>query len=165
WNGFAAKQPSLIFAGIMQISCSPGERILLDKIAAAASKLNVECYLVGGFVRDKLLNRTTKDADVVCLGDGIELAKAVANLFDPKPGVQFFKNFGTAQIRVWVEREEGHKELFDLEFVGARKESYQQHSRKPFVAPGSFLEDQERRDFTINALAISLNKHNYGELI
>lgn len=151
----------------MQIPCTQDEKLLLEKVAKASQQLEVECYLIGGFVRDKLLGRDTKDADIVCIGDGIELAKAVARQFDPVPPVQYFKNFGTAQIRIPLKRSEGSEEtdMFDLEFVGARKESYQHHSRKPEVEPGNFRDDQERRDFTINALAISLNKSSYGELI
>ncbi|MCR6722018.1 MAG: CCA tRNA nucleotidyltransferase [Chitinophagaceae bacterium] len=151
----------------MQIPCTKEELILLEKVAKAAAQLQVECYLIGGFVRDKLLGRETKDGDIVCIGDGIELAKAVAHQFAPVPAVQFFKNFGTAQIRIPIKKSShsNETELFDLEFVGARKESYQRHSRKPEVEPGSFRDDQERRDFTINALAISLNENNYGELI
>ena len=140
---------------------------MLEKVAKASQQLGVECYLIGGFVRDKLLGRATKDADIVCIGDGIELAKAVANQFDPVPSVQYFKNFGTAHIRIPLNKSglPGDADLFDLEFVGARKESYQQHSRKPDVEPGNFRDDQERRDFTINALAISLNETGYGTLI
>jgi tRNA nucleotidyltransferase/poly(A) polymerase len=100
------------------------------------------------------------DLDIVCLGDGIELARATAALFKPAPNVNFFKTFGTAQINI----KEGN-ELFDIEFVGARKESYQSTSRKPEVEAGTLEDDQQRRDFTINALGISLNKENYGELL
>lgn len=150
----------------MQIPCTQEEIVLLEKVARAARELQVECYLIGGFVRDKILGRNTKDADIVCIGDGIKLAKAVADQFRPVPEVHFFKNFGTAQIRVPLKRAADEQPvLFELEFVGARKESYQHHSRKPEVEPGSFRDDQERRDFTINALAISLNEANYGELI
>ncbi|WP_245565782.1 CCA tRNA nucleotidyltransferase [Terrimonas ferruginea] len=146
----------VIFAPIMDIRCTDKELFYLKKIAAAAAELGIETYLVGGFVRDKLLDRPTKDADVVCLGDGIALAHAVASRFKPVPNVNFFKNFGTAQIRV---------DDFEIEFVGARKESYQSDSRKPHVTPGSLQDDQNRRDFTINALAVSLNEADYGQLI
>ncbi|MBN8861721.1 MAG: HD domain-containing protein [Sphingobacteriales bacterium] len=137
---------------------------MLARVARAAASLQTPAYLIGGFVRDKLLGRITKDADVVCLGDGIALAQETARLFDPAPSVSYFKNFGTAHIRI---RLSGHEEELDidLEFVGARKESYRQHTRKPEVEPGTFRDDQERRDFTINALAISLNEADYGRLI
>ncbi|HEX2627940.1 MAG TPA: HD domain-containing protein [Chitinophagaceae bacterium] len=141
----------------MDIQCTDIELAMLQKIAKAAQKLGVETYLIGGFVRDKLLNRPTKDADIVCVGDGIELATETAKFFQPVPTVNYFKNFGTAQIKV--------HDGFDIEFVGARKESYQRHSRKPEVEPGTLKDDQDRRDFTINALAVSLNKDNHGQLI
>lgn len=141
----------------MDIQCTDIELAMLQKVAKAAQKLGVETYLIGGFVRDKLLNRPTKDADIVCVGDGIELATETAKLFHPVPTVNYFKNFGTAQIKV--------QDGFDIEFVGARKESYQRHSRKPEVEPGTLKDDQDRRDFTINALAVSLNKDNHGQLI
>ena len=141
----------------MDINCTDKELFILKKIASAAQELGVEAYLIGGFVRDKIIGRPTKDADVVCLGDGIELAHRVAERFQPKPHVAYFKTFGTAQIKV--------DDSFEIEFVGARKESYDFSSRKPVVAPGTLEDDQNRRDFTINALAISLNKDNYGALI
>src|SRR5688572_2938580 len=140
----------------MDIKCTEKELFILKKIAHAAEELGVETYLIGGFVRDKIIDRTTKDADIVCLGDGIALAKNVAKRFNPEPKFSYFKNFGTAHINV---------SDFDLEFVGARKESYQYHSRKPAVSPGNLKDDQDRRDFTINALAISLNEKNFGKLI
>jgi putative nucleotidyltransferase with HDIG domain len=141
----------------MDINCTERELFILKKVAKAAEALGVETYLIGGFVRDKILGRATKDADIVCVGDGIELAKEVAKLFNPIPQVDYFKNFGTAHIRT--------SDDFDIEFVGARKESYSFDSRKPEVEPGNIVDDQNRRDFTINALAISLNKDNYGKLI
>lgn len=140
----------------MFIECSDKELFILNKIARAARQLNILAYLVGGFVRDKILDRPVKDMDIVCVGDGIELAHTVAALFNPPPAVNFFKNFGTAQIKV---------EDYDIEFVGARKESYRFHSRKPEVEAGSLEDDQNRRDFTINAMAISLNEKDFGELV
>lgn len=141
----------------MDITCTEKELFILKKVAGAAQELGMETYLVGGFVRDKLLGRDTKDADFVCVGDGIALAQAVAQKMNPVPKVDYFKNFGTAHIRV--------NDDFDIEFVGARKESYQSHSRKPAIEPGTIADDQDRRDFTINALAIGLNKDNYGKLV
>lgn len=141
----------------MDIQCSDKELFIIKKVARAAETLGLETYLIGGFVRDKLIGRESKDADFVCSGDAIELAKETAKQFNPVPGVDYFKNFGTAHIKV--------SDGFDLEFVGARKESYHTDSRKPDIEPGTIKDDQERRDFTINALAISLNKEGYGKLI
>jgi len=140
----------------MDIKCTEKELFILKKIAYAAEELGVETYLIGGFVRDKIIGRKTKDADIVCVGDGIGLAKVVAKRFKPEPKFSYFKNFGTAHIKV---------DDFDLEFVGARKESYRYHSRKPDVSSGTLKDDQDRRDFTINALAISLNEMDHGKLI
>ena len=141
----------------MDIACNDKELELLKKVATASAALGFETYLVGGFVRDKILGRASKDADIVCLGDGIELAHEVSKHFRPSPQVDFFKNFGTAHIKV--------ADGFDVEFVGARKESYRSDSRKPSVTPGTLEDDQYRRDFTINALAISLNEKDYGKLV
>src|SRR5580704_9659548 len=140
----------------MDIQCTDKELFVFQKIARAASDLQVPCYLIGGFVRDRLIGRPTKDADIVCAGDGIALAHKVAESLQPKPAVAFFKNFGTAQIK-WDDLE--------IEFVGARKESYRAESRNPDVEPGTIEDDQLRRDFTINAMAISLNNKDYGQLI
>lgn len=140
----------------MDIRCSDKELFVFKKIAHAAAEMGVPCYLIGGFVRDKLLGRPTKDADIVCVGDGIALAHNVAARFSPSPQVAFFKTFGTAQIKL---------DDFEVEFVGARRESYSADSRNPEVEPGSLEDDQLRRDFTINALAISLNATDYGKLI
>ena len=147
----------------MDINCTQQELALLQEVANAAGALNRETYLVGGFVRDKLLGRPTTDIDFVCVGDALELAAAVASRFRPAPHVDYFKTFGTAHLLL----RSGVSELppYDLEFVGARKESYQPTSRKPSVEPGTISDDQLRRDFTINALAISLNKENFGKLI
>src|SRR6476619_5285146 len=141
----------------MFIPLSKREEAILQKVAAAAQSLHMPCYLIGGFGRDKILGRPTKGADFVCIGDGLALAKKAASFFLPHPNVSVFKNFGTAQFRL--------NDGFELEFVGARKESYQSHSRNPEVAPGSLEDDQNRRDFTINALAVSLNKEDYGLLL
>ena len=141
----------------MDINCSERELAILEKVATAAKELHMPCYLIGGFVRDKILGRETKDADIVCVGDGLELAKHAAKVFKPHPKVNYFKNYGTAQFKT--------ADGFELEFVGARKESYSHHSRNPEVLPGTLEDDQNRRDFTINALAISLNKDDYGKLI
>ncbi len=124
-------------------------------VSKVATRLGYETYIVGGYVRDLLLKRPCKDIDFVCVGSGILLAEAVAKELGNVP-VSTFKNFGTAMIR--------YGEL-DLEFVGARKESYHMDSRKPVVEDGTLEDDQKRRDFTINAMAISLNDQNYGDLI
>lgn len=129
---------------------------VFKQIGTIADQLGLETYVVGGYVRDLLLKRPSKDIDFVCLGSGIELAQKVAVALGPTVRVTVFKSFGTAQI-VYDDLE--------LEFVGARKESYRHDSRKPIVENGTLEDDQKRRDFTINALAISLNKESYGELI
>lgn len=129
---------------------------VFQQVGQVADELKLETYVVGGFVRDCLLNRSSKDIDFVCVGSGIGLAKAVQQKIGKKLPLTVFKNFGTAMIK------NGDQEL---EFVGARKESYQRNSRKPIVEDGTLQDDQLRRDFTINALAISVNKENYGELI
>ncbi len=126
-------------------------------IEQASQELNLESYVIGGYVRDFILGRDfKKDIDIVALGSGIDLALKVSELIPNKPKVQVFKNYGTAMLR--------YKDM-DIEFVGARKESYLQESRNPIVENGTLEDDQNRRDFTINALAISLNKNNYGDLI
>ncbi len=140
----------------MDISCTEKELFVFKKIAHAAAGMGLPCYVIGGFVRDKLLGRPTNDADIVCVGDGIALAHEVSKLLKPPPVVAFFKNYGTAQIKM---------DNWEIEFVGARKESYQYHSRNPQVMEGTLEDDQNRRDFTINALAISLNEADFGKLI
>ncbi|PSL23921.1 CCA tRNA nucleotidyltransferase [Dyadobacter jiangsuensis] len=129
---------------------------VLEKVAGAAKELGVEAYIIGGFVRDLILKRNSKDIDIVSIGSGIELAEMVANRLGPDVFVSVFKNFGTAQIR------QGDLEI---EFVGARKESYRSESRKPAVEDGTLADDQNRRDFTINAMGISLNAGTFGELV
>jgi poly(A) polymerase len=125
-------------------------------IAEVAGEMNISAYVIGGWVRDLLLNRPCKDIDIVAIGSGIELAERVAKKLGDTYHVNVYKNFGTAQLVY---------EDYDIEFVGARKESYRSESRKPIVENGSLEDDQNRRDFTINALAISLSKNNYGELL
>lgn len=130
---------------------------IFTQVHQVATELEMETYVIGGYVRDYLLQRNyQKDIDFVVVGDGILLANKVAERISEKPQVSVFKNFGTAMFRM---------DALEIEFVGARKESYQWSSRKPTVKSGSLKDDQNRRDFTINALAISLNKDNYGALI
>lgn len=124
-------------------------------ISSSAKALNLETYVVGGFVRDIFLNRLSKDIDIVCIGSGIDLAQQVAKEIG-NCKVSVYKNFGTAMLQY---------DDWEVEFVGARKESYRSNSRKPIVEEGSLEDDQNRRDFTINAMAISVNEHNFGELI
>src|SRR6201996_1186141 len=112
----------------MDINLTEKERFVFEQVAKAAEALGTPAFLIGGFVRDKLIGRPTKDADIVCAGDGIALAGKVAESLQPKPAVAWFKNFGTAQIK-WNDLE--------IEFVGARKESYREASRKPEVEPGT----------------------------
>lgn len=129
---------------------------IFEYVRLATNDLGLESYVIGGFVRDLILNRPNKDIDFVTLGSGIELAKKTASLISNGLHVNYFKNFGTAQFNF---------EDFDIEFVGARKESYRSDSRKPMVEDGTLDEDQKRRDFTINAMGISLQKENFGDLI
>ncbi|WP_310557096.1 HD domain-containing protein [Flavobacterium sp.] len=130
---------------------------IFEIISKASQELHLESYVIGGFVRDLILKRDfKKDIDIVAVGSGIELALKVSSLLPKKPKVQVFKTYGTAML---------HFEGIDIEFVGARKESYHFESRNPVVENGTLQDDQNRRDFTINALAISLNESNYGELL
>ena len=128
---------------------------IFNTISLAASKLKIKAYVVGGFVRDAIIGRHSKDIDILAVGSGIELAREVANMLEIKK-VAVYKNFGTAQIKVKDK---------DIEFVGARKESYQRNSRKPIIENGTLADDQSRRDFTINALAASLSKKDFGNVI
>lgn len=132
------------------------EHPIFQHVENAAEQLKLETYVVGGYVRDILLERDSKDIDFVCVGSGIELAKKTAQLIDPRIKVSYFKNFGTAHFR-WKD--------WDFEFVGARKESYQRDSRNPIVEKGTIEDDQNRRDFTINAMAICVNQGRFGELV
>lgn len=125
-------------------------------IASCADQLGVEAFVIGGYVRDIFLGRDSKDIDVVTIGKGIELAELVHQQLGEQAHLSVFKNFGTAQVKL---------NDLEIEFVGARKESYNRHSRKPIVENGSLEDDQNRRDFTINALAIGLNKGNFGKLL
>lgn len=129
---------------------------IFGKVANASKALGIKSYVVGGYVRDLILNRPSKDIDFTCIGSGISLAQEVAKSFDQHVPLSVFKNFGTAMLKI---------DDWELEFVGARKESYRLESRKPIVEDGTLQEDLERRDFTINAMAISLNPEDYGELI
>lgn len=129
---------------------------IFEIISEVADTQQKECYVIGGFVRDIFLKRSSKDIDVVTVGSGIELAEQIAAQLGKKAKLSVFKNFGTAQIK--------YKDL-EVEFVGARKESYMRDSRKPIVENGTLEDDQNRRDFTINALAICLNKSRFGELV
>ncbi|MDX1543988.1 MAG: HD domain-containing protein [Christiangramia sp.] len=130
---------------------------IFNVISEAADELSVEAYVIGGFVRDHILDRgEPKDIDIVAVGSGIELAKKVSEKLPNKPKVQVFRNFGTAMLRA---------DEHEIEFVGARKESYRKDSRKPIVEDGTLEDDQNRRDFTINALALKLNKEGFGDLL
>ena len=136
----------------MVFNIKPYERKVFELIQQSAAELDFPVYVVGGYVRDRLLARESKDLDVVCVGDGIALAEKLASKLRPYPHIAVYKRFGTAMIR--------HQDL-EIEFVGARKESYQSDSRKPAVENGTLEDDQNRRDFTINAMAVDLSN---GEL-
>ena len=129
---------------------------VFHKISEVADQLGVECYVVGGYVRDIFLERPSNDIDVVVVGSGIEVAKALKKVIGRKAHLSVFKNFGTAQVKF---------NDTEVEFVGARRESYSHDSRKPIVEDGTLEDDQNRRDFTINAMAICLNRHRFGELV
>jgi uncharacterized domain HDIG len=132
------------------------DKDIFHKISEAADSLGLECYVVGGYVRDLFLERPSNDIDVVVVGSGIRVATELKNLFGKKAHLSVFRNFGTAQVKYHG---------VEVEFVGARKESYSHDSRKPHVEDGTLEDDQNRRDFTINALAVCLNKERFGELI
>src|SRR5437868_2189529 len=125
-------------------------------IRGCSDELGLDAYVIGGFVRDTLMKRPTKDIDVVTIGKGIDLAEALYKKLGKEAHLSVFKNFGTAQIKFGD---------LEIEFVGARKESYNRDSRKPIVEDGTLEDDQNRRDFTINALAIGISKNNYGKLL
>ena len=132
------------------------DKDIFHKISLAADSLGMECYVVGGYVRDIFLERPSNDIDVVVVGSGIQVADALKKLLGRRAHISVFRNFGTAQVKFGS---------MEIEFVGARKESYSHDSRKPAVENGTLEDDQNRRDFTINALAICLNKERFGELI
>ena len=149
---------------------------LLDKdifhmISEAADSLGLECYVVGGYVRDIFLEKPSDDIDCVVVAPngmpapGIAVAKYLKKKLGKKASLSVFKNFGTAQVKVYGENEAVEAGSLEIEFVGARKESYQRDSRKPIVEDGTLEDDQNRRDFTINAMAICLNKNRFGELV
>jgi poly(A) polymerase len=129
---------------------------IFQTIGNCADELGCECYVIGGYVRDIFLKRLSKDIDVVVVGSGIQLAEAVSRALGKKASLAVFKNYGTAQVKLAD---------LELEFVGARRESYEKNSRNPFVEQGTLEDDQNRRDFTVNALAICLNKNRFGELL
>ena len=146
------------------------DRDIFHQISTVADGLGVECYVVGGYVRDIFLERPSADIDVVVVGSGIEVAKGLKQLLGKRAHLSVFKNFGTAQVKI-RERQRGDGpgdedvSEIEVEFVGARKESYSHDSRKPVVENGTLEDDQNRRDFTINAMAICLNQSRFGELV
>ena len=135
---------------------------IFRQISAAADRLSVECYVVGGYVRDLFLERPSKDIDVVVVGSGISVAEELQRSIRQRAHLSVFRNFGTAQLKVFGPAEGQETEV---EFVGARRESYSHDSRKPIVEDGTLEDDQNRRDFTINAMAICLNQSRFGELV
>ena len=145
------------------------DKNIFRQISEAADHLGLECYVVGGYVRDIFLERPSNDIDVVVVGSGIKVAEELKRMVGKKAHLSVFKNFGTAQVKVRGEKLEVRGERIpqeiEVEFVGARKESYSHDSRKPIVEDGTLEDDQNRRDFTINAMAICLNKDRFGELV
>ena len=138
------------------------DKHIFHLISEAADELGLECYVIGGYVRDLFLERPSNDIDVVVIGSGIVLASEVQKKLGKRAHLSVFKNFGTAQIKIRGEKGQGE---IEIEFVGARKESYSHDSRKPVVEDGTIEDDQNRRDFTINAMALCLNKDRFGELV
>lgn len=138
---------------------------IFHQISTIADRLGVECYVVGGYVRDIFLERPSNDIDVVVVGSGIAVAQALKKELGKKAHLSVFKNFGTAQVKFMRTEDGGTRKEYEVEFVGARKESYSHDSRKPVVEDGTLEDDQCRRDFTINALAICLNHDRFGELV
>ena len=143
---------------------------ILDKdifrlISSVADDLGVECYVVGGYVRDIFLERPSDDIDVVVVGSGIEVASELKRRLGRRAHLSVFRNFGTAQVKFWRQEPGGGRQEVEVEFVGARRESYRHDSRKPIVEDGTLEDDQNRRDFTINAMAICLNQSRFGELV
>ena len=138
---------------------------IFHQISTIADRLGVECYVVGGYVRDIFLERPSNDIDVVVVGSGIAVAQALKKELGKKAHLSVFKNFGTAQVKFMRTEDGGARKEYEVEFVGARKESYSHDSRKPVVEDGTLEDDQCRRDFTINALAICLNHDRFGELV
>ena len=151
------------------------DKDIFHQISTVADGLGVECYVVGGYVRDIFLERPSADIDVVVVGSGIEVAKGLKQLLGKRAHLSVFKNFGTAQVKIsghlavgsWplAKSQEQKANCLEVEFVGARKESYSHDSRKPVVENGTLEDDQNRRDFTINAMAICLNRSRFGELV
>ena len=166
-DGFICRKGSLITD--MKLYSDKALAQILDKkifhlIGDVADEMGVECYVVGGYVRDIFLERPSSDIDVVVVGSGIEVATALKKKLGRQAHLSVFRNFGTAQVKFFEERGERREER-EIEFVGARKESYSHDSRKPIVEDGTLEDDQNRRDFTINAMAICLNKSRFGELV
>ena len=135
---------------------------IFRRISEAADRLGVECYVVGGYVRDIFLERPSADIDVVVVGSGIDVASELKRMLGRRAHLSVFKNFGTAQVKI---HGNGGEDEVEVEFVGARRESYSHDSRKPIVEDGTLEDDQNRRDFTINAMAICLNRDRFGELV